>query len=46
MKNRGVFNKTVENIGLKHKKTGRFVNWALGGSNRFKIWVMGWAQAD
>ena len=36
MKNSGVFNKSVENIGLKQKKTGRFVNWALGGSNRFK----------
>ena len=36
MKNSGVFSKTVENIGLKQGKTGRFVNWALGGSNRFK----------
>jgi len=36
MKNSGVFSKTVENIGLKKEKTGRFVNWALGGSNRFK----------
>jgi len=36
MKNSGVFNKTVETIGLKQEKTGRFVNWALGGSNRFK----------
>ena len=35
MKNSGVFSKTVENIGLKQEKTGRFVNWALGGSNRF-----------
>jgi len=36
MKNSGVFNKTVENMGLKQEKTGRFVNWVLGGSNRFK----------
>jgi len=36
MKNSGVFRKTVENIGLKQEKTGRFVNWAPGGSNRFK----------
>ena len=36
MKNRGVFSKTVENIGLKQKKRIGSENWALGGSNRFK----------
>jgi len=44
MKNSGVFSKTVENTGLKQEKTGRFENWALGGSNRFKIWVMGFGS--
>jgi len=44
MKNSGVFSKTVENIGLKQEKTGRFVNWALGGSNRFKKWVNGFGS--
>ena len=44
MKNSGVFSKTVENIGLKQEKTGRFVNWALGESNRFKKWVNGFGS--
>jgi len=36
MKNSGVFNKTVENIGLKQKKRVGSEYWALGGSNWFK----------
>jgi len=36
MKNSGVFNKIVENIGLKQEKWVGSENWALGGSNRFK----------
>jgi len=36
MKNSGVFNKTVETIGLKQNKRVGSEYWALGGSNRFK----------
>ena len=36
MKNIGVFNKTVENIGLKQEKRVGSENWALGGPNLFK----------
>jgi len=46
MKNSGVFNKTVENIGLKQEKRVGSENWALVGRSCSKIWVMSLAQAD
>ena len=36
IENRGVFNKTVENNGLKQEKQVGSKYWALDGSNRFK----------
>ena len=44
MKNSGVFNKTVENIGLKQEKRVGSENWALGGSNWFKIMSHGFGS--
>jgi len=36
IENRGVFNKTVENIRLKQEKRVGSEYWALDGLNRFK----------